>query len=151
MPVNAKLAAAELGYILSHSSARICFATSDLVGTVNTARQDADGLEAVIDTGSAAFERWFQEQPLPLTDRAPDDLAWLFYTSGTTGIPKGAMLSHRNLMAMTSGYFIDVESVDVGTPSSMPPPLPRLRPVLHSECGRGGATGDPGERRLRCR
>ena len=41
-------------------------------------------------------------------ERAPDDAAWLFYTSGTTGLPKGAVLSHRNLIAMAVNCLADI-------------------------------------------
>lgn len=50
-------------------------------------------------------------QPLA-TD--PETLAWLFCTSATTMRSKGAMLSHRNLMAMTISQLADVESIDEG-------------------------------------
>ena len=47
---------------------------------------------------------------MPCTD--PATLAWLFYTSGTTGRSKGAMLTHRNLMAMTIAHLADIDSPD---------------------------------------
>ncbi|MGD9922314.1 MAG: AMP-binding protein, partial [Pseudorhodoplanes sp.] len=54
-----------------------------------------------------------------------DDLAWLFYTSGTTGRPKGAMLTHRNLAVMAESY---VSEVDATTPGD---PLLHAAPMSH--------------------
>ena len=49
--------------------------------------------------------------PASLVSRQPEDPAWLFYTSGTTGRPKGATLTHRNLLMMSLSYFADIDPV----------------------------------------
>ena len=66
----------------------------------------------MITVGSPAYAALFagDEAIPPVSD--PGSLAWLFYTSGTTGKSKGAMLSHRNLMAMTVAHLADVDNFD---------------------------------------
>ena len=98
VPVNAKLHPKEHAYILDHSGARVCVASPELADALSTVRDEAPGLERVIVTGGADYEALMAAEPMAVVPTDPGDLAWLFYTSGTTGRPKGAMLTHRNLM-----------------------------------------------------
>ena len=114
VPANAKLHPRELEYILGHSGARVAFVTADLIDAVGPLAASVDALERIVEVGAADYRRLLEGDPVPMTEVAPDDVAWLFYTSGTTGQPKGAMLSHRNLLAMTLAYFADVDRIDPG-------------------------------------
>lgn len=111
VPINAKLHPKELEYILGHSGCRLCFATPELYPGV--AGLSVPQLGAVVATGSAAWHELFSD-PVPLVERAANDPAWLFYTSGTTGRPKGVTLTQRNLMAMVLNYFADVDAIAPG-------------------------------------
>jgi len=115
VPMNAKLHPRELAYMLEHSGARLCFATSDLSAALGGVAAGLPDPTEVVEVGTAAYARLFSAEPLdaPLP-AAREDLAWLFYTSGTTGRPKGAMLSHGNLRAMAACYFADVDGVAPG-------------------------------------
>lgn len=109
VPVNAKLHTRETEWIIDHAQARWGFVTADI------APERLAGLQYQIDVDSADSDAWFAPasdiNAVPVTERNADDVAWLFYTSGTTGRPKGVMLTHRNLMTMGMTYFIDVDPV----------------------------------------
>ncbi len=112
VPANAKLHGAELGYILEQSGARVCFASEGIDGDI--ALHAPKNLERLIMVGGTDYEALFAAEPIALVPRAPGDLAWLFYTSGTTGRPKGAMLTHDNLVAASLAYGSEVDPVTPG-------------------------------------
>ncbi len=102
VPINAKLHRKEFAYILDNSQSRMCFVSANVADAV-------DQVETVVDVGSERYRKMLDGDALPLESRSPDDPAWLFYTSGTTGTPKGAVLTHENLLAMCKCYFADVD------------------------------------------
>jgi long-chain acyl-CoA synthetase len=87
VPINAKLHAREVAFIRENAEARLLVESRDQVHEL------------------------YSDDTAPLQPVDAAALAWVFYTSGTTGRPKGAMLSHRNLAQMTFSYFADVDAV----------------------------------------
>jgi long-chain acyl-CoA synthetase len=98
--MNAKLHPKEFAYILENSGARLCFVSSDLESAV----------PSPVSIASREYQDLFSREAAP-RDVQPDDPAWLFYTSGTTGVPKGAILTHRNLLFQTNAYFADIDKL----------------------------------------
>ena len=114
VPVNAKLHINEFRYILENSDSRLVFATAELADQLAPLIGELADLESVVSVQDASFQALKNEPPLALQDVAPESLAWLFYTSGTTGKPKGAMISHRNILMATLSYITDLVSVEPG-------------------------------------
>jgi len=110
VPANAKLHPKEVAYIVENSGARLLFADAAHAGLASLVGT-GDLTEAII-VEDDAYAALLKADPIPVQDAAPEDDAWLFYTSGTTGRPKGATLTHRNLLFACHCYYADIDQVD---------------------------------------
>ncbi len=115
VPINFRLHPNEFSFIINHSDAKAVILSPEFSEALMDCREDLPKVRHYITlsgagTGSLDLENLISQEPDQFTDADvhPDDLAWLFYTSGTTGMPKGAMLTHRNLLAMTMNFYADI-------------------------------------------
>jgi long-chain acyl-CoA synthetase len=112
VPINFKLHAKETAWIIENAEAKAVFvsesAAAELIPLIERLPRPVAGL--VVESRDFAVLRTSEPMAAPVA-RARDDLAWLFYTSGTTGKPKGVMISNGNLHAMAFSYFVDVDEV----------------------------------------
>ena len=113
VPVNVRLHPEEVAFICQDCKAKVLVATGEYATSALQAHKQMPelqlvGVESIAD--ALDYETLLSASDSMKADAEvdPDDLAWLFYTSGTTGKPKGAMLTHRNLLAMMMNYFADV-------------------------------------------
>jgi long-chain acyl-CoA synthetase len=109
VPMNSKLHPKEMAWILADSAAGLCFASARLAGALSA--PDLGPLPPVVAVGSADHRALCDGDPLADAPARPEDEAWLFYTSGTTGRPKGAMLTHRNLLFACHCYYADIDRI----------------------------------------
>jgi acyl-CoA synthetase (AMP-forming)/AMP-acid ligase II len=111
VPVNARLHRDEIGYILEHSGSVVVVTDDEHADDIASLVGTVASLEAAVVAPGEEWNRLTASLPMALVDRQPTDPAWLFYTSGTTGRPKGATLTNRNLMMASLSYFADIDPV----------------------------------------
>ncbi len=115
VPINFRLHPNEFAFIIDHSEAKAVILSSEFNEAFAGIRDRIPNVHHFITLSDAGdefldYEKLISAESDQFRDvgTKPDDLAWLFYTSGTTGMPKGAMLTHRNLMAMTMNFYADI-------------------------------------------
>ena len=109
LPINVRLTSADIGYILRDAGARAVVVDRALAGLLKPALSGLSGMRTIIlmggdsasdgDLAGEDYESVVSAAPADFTppDISEDDVAELFYTSGTTAYPKGVTLTHRNL------------------------------------------------------
>ncbi|WP_219212020.1 AMP-binding protein [Variovorax boronicumulans] len=112
VPINSKLHSAEVAYILQDADAALCIAHGALHDELAASPAATQLVNVDGDAWASAVARHAPAATAPDTRGADDELAWLFYTSGTTGKPKGVMLTHANLVAMALNFHADMLAID---------------------------------------
>jgi acyl-CoA synthetase (AMP-forming)/AMP-acid ligase II len=136
VPMNTRLHPDEHAFMIEDSGARFVVYGEEFRDHLGSVRAGLGGVRHWIAVGAdaggdAPYESLLEGEattpPDPLID--PDETAWLFYTSGTTGKPKGAMETHRNLITMTEQFLLavlpDVAAADV---------MFHAAPISHGSC-----------------
>jgi long-chain acyl-CoA synthetase len=110
VPMNSKLHAREMAWILANSESRLCLATPTLADALSSPDLSPD-LPPILSTGTPDYAALLSGDGPGAVPTEPQDEAWLFYTSGTTGRPKGAALSHANLLFACHCYYADIDFI----------------------------------------
>jgi len=115
VPMNVRLLPTEHEYMLNDSGAFALVYGGEFREHLTRIRGNLTSVKHFIcvgqgSSGDLEYEGVLDSQPETPPEPAiePDDLAWIFYTSGTTGHPKGAMLMHRNLITMAEQFLLNI-------------------------------------------
>ena len=115
VPLNFRLHPKECAFIIDNSEAVAVFLGDDFKDSLYALKREMPKVKHYVCVseplaGMISYETLLQGQSTAFIDEKVerDDLAWLFYTSGTTGRPKGAMLTHHVLMMMTMNFYADI-------------------------------------------
>lgn len=112
---NWRLSPEEVAYVLGDSGAEVIFVGAEFMPVFATIREKLTALREVVVVGASEEHADGYEPllaaatPAPLAGAEPGDTALIMYTSGTTGFPKGAMLTHRGMLAHSTNVAVDFD------------------------------------------
>src|SRR6476659_2806937 len=107
--VNWRLAAPEIARILDDAAAKVVVVGAEFFPLMELVERQVGAVGAIVAIGGherwPAFEDWITPHPAqdPGVRTGPSDVAYQLYTSGTTGVPKGVMLTNENVFALMPG------------------------------------------------
>ena len=124
VPINHRLSGREIAFILQDSESRVLIADSTFKSQIDPVRKEIPAIEKILWAGgnriSEAPGDLNYENALAGVDSSPlpepmingEDTAQIYYTSGTTGRPKGVMLSHKNVATHALGTIAEIHLTD---------------------------------------
>lgn len=124
VPINTRLSPKEIAFILEDSESKVLIADPGYQKQIDPIREKISGIKKILWTGDSIvgqeerdlqYERVLLQRDgtaLPETSMADEDVAQIYYTSGTTGRPKGVMLSHKNVTTHALGTIAEIHLTD---------------------------------------
>ena len=116
VPINARLHAREIAYIVGNSGAKILAHGPEFQDGIQSHEELFAGVKRFCTESVAGAERLTtllesRHALAAAIEAEPEDICWLFYTSGTTGKPKGAIWNHRMVRCVIMNYLADLHNI----------------------------------------